>query len=372
MIEANPHRHIARIFAFICYVVAGLLLCGSVVCILAAATMDMTQIRGAEGVTNARMTAMVGSVFGIWIVMIALLGWRVQKVFGQHRRTEKPVARAAVGCFRLTSLGCGLWALPSALGIIFTGRIVSTGEPAGVQDLFVGASAFIIAITLMLSISWFISANFLRLNDGERKRAYQTYLHIVQTELPRVADPEIRAYLLRQTFDVLPKLDQTLKGALLEDLSKSNLLTGSTRIVLCNADFRGADLCSSDLPEADLREINLEEARLEGALLFKVNLYKARLKKCNLSGARLQEANLQQADLTEAVLNEAKLRAANLYRTILKKANLSQANLQGANLREANLSYANLEGAVLKETDLRGADLTGTILTAEQLQQAKV
>ena len=372
MIEVNPQRRVARIFAFLCYVFAGFLACVSVFFILAAAQTDLTVVRGLEGVTNGRMTAMVGSVFWIPIFVIVLLGWRTQKVFGQNRRTEKPVARAAVGCLRLGSLGCGLWALPTAFGIIFTGKILSTGEPAGVQDMFVGASGFIVAITLMLSISWFVSANFVRLNERERKRAYQSYVNVVQTHLPRVADPEIRAHLQDQTFDVLPKLDQTLKGTLLEDLSKANLLTGSTRIVLRNADFRGADLCLSDLPEADLREINLEEARLEGALLSKVNLYKARLKKCNLSRARLQEANLQQADLTEAVLNDAKLRAANLNRTILEKANLSQANLQGANLQEANLRYANLAGAVLKETNLRGADLTGTALTTEQLQHAKL
>ena len=372
MIEPNPYRRIARILAFICYVIAGLLLCVSSFFILAAANMDMTQVRGAEDVTNARMTAMVVSVFGIWIVMIALLGWRIQRVFGRHRCIEKPVARSAVGCLRLGSLGCGLWALPTAFGIIFTGRILSTGEPAGVQDMFVGASGFIVAITLMLSVSWFIKTNFVSLNEQERKRAYESYLDLVQANLPRVGDPETRATLQEQTFDVLGKLDQVMKGTLLKDLSQSNLLTGSTRMVLRNADFRGADLVLINLPEADLREINLEDARLEGALLSKVNLYKARLKKCNLSRARLQEANLEQADLTNAVLNEARLRAANLNRTILKKANLSQANLQGANLQDANLSYANLEGAVLKETDLRGANLTGTVVTTEQLQQARL
>jgi uncharacterized protein YjbI with pentapeptide repeats len=372
MIEVNAHRSIARMLAFICYVVAGFLACVSLFFILAAANMDLTGMRGLEGVTNGRMTAMVASVFWIWIFMIALLGWRVQKVFGQNRRTEKPVARAAVGCLRLGSLGCGLWAMPTAFGIIFTGKVLSTGEPAGIQDMFVGASGFIVAIMLMLSISWFVSANFVRLNEQERKRAYQVYMNVVQTHLPKVADPETRAYLQDQTLDVLLKLDQTLKGTLLEDLSKANLLTGSTRIVLHNTDFRGVDLCLSNLPEADLREINLEEARLEGALLSKVNLYKARLKRCNLTRARLQEANLQEADLTEAILNDAKLRAANLNRTILEKANLSQANLQKANLQEANLRYANLAGAVLKETDLRGADLTGTALTTEQFQQAKL
>src|SRR5688500_11598117 len=241
MIEANPHRRIARVFAFICYVVAGLLACVSVFFILPAAYMDLSQIRGVEGVTNARMTVMVGSMFTIWVLMIALLGWRIQRVFGQHLRIEKPVATGSVGCLRLGSLGCGLWAITTALGVIFTGQILATGEPAGIQDLFVGASGFIIAVTLMLSMAWCSSANFVRLNEQERKRAYQAYLYVVQANLPGVADPEIRAHLQEQTFGVLPKLDQSLKGTLLEHLSKSKLLSGGTRIVLRNADFRGAD-----------------------------------------------------------------------------------------------------------------------------------
>ena len=372
MIEVNPYRRLARTVAFICYVVAGLLFCVGVFLTWAAANQHMTYIPGYEGMTNDRFAVVVATMFGAWILMIVLLGWRVQRVFGQHRRTEKPVARAAVGCLRLSSIGCVLWPLAGALGIIFAGQVPTTSRPIGLPDLLVAVSIVIVVITLLLSVSWFISANVLRLNAQERRRAYQVYLHALHTELPRVTDPEIRAFLQEQTFYVLTKLDQPLKGTLLKDLCKSNLLNGSTRIVLHNADFRGADLRSSDLPEADLREINLEEARLEGALLSKVNLYRARLKKCDLSRARLQEANLQEADLTQAVLTGAKLRAANFRRTILEAANLSHANLQGANLQEANLRYANLEGAVLKDTDLRGADLTGAVVTTVQLQQAKV
>jgi len=372
MIEINPYRRLARTIAFICYAIAGAVFCLGVFLTLVAVTQDISYIREAEGMTNAQFGTMIGALFTVWTMMITLLGWRVQRVFGQHRRTEKPIGTVAVGCLRLSSLGCVLWSLPGALGIIFSGRVLTTGQPVGIPDLFVAVSIIAITITLMLSVAWFISANYLHPNNQERKHVYQAYLNVMQGELLRMDDPETRARLQDQTLYILTKLNQPLKGTLLKDLSKSNLLTGSARIVLRNADFRGADLSLSNLPEADLREINLEEARLEGALLFKVNLYKARLKKCNLSRARLQEANLQEADLTEAVLNEAKLRAANLHRTILQNANLSQANLQSANLQEANLRYANLEGAVLKDTDLRGADLTGAVVTTAQLQEAKV
>ena len=372
MIEVNAYRRLARTFAFICFVVAGLVFCLAVSCTLLAAFQDMSRIQ-AEGMTNARFAILIGNLFGVGVVMIALLGWRVQRVFGQHRRTEKPGARAAVGCLRLSSLGCMLWIIPPGLlSIIFTGQHLTIAKPISVGEFFVGVALLIIVNTLILSVAWFIKVNYVDLNEQERKHVYQTYLNDVKRVLHQIANPEIRAFVQQQTFYVLPKLDQTLKGTLLKDLRKLNLLNGSTRIVLRNADFRGVDLCSSDLPEADLREINLEKTRLEGALLSKVNLYKARLKKCNLNRARLQEANLQQADLTEAVLTEAKLRAANLHRAILQKANLTGANLQGANLQEANLRYANLEGAVLKDADLRGADLTGAIVTTAQLAEPKV
>ncbi len=368
----NPHRRIARGIAFGCYVIAGFVLIASIPFMLAAGMMDLTQgPMPMENVTNTRMVIMIASSFTIITLMIVLFGWRIQRLFGQHRRQEKLAAKSAVGCLRLGSIGCGLWALPSTFGVLITGRLLATGEPAGLQDIFIGTSMFIIAIILMTSTAWFISTNFASLNSDERKHIFQEYLNLVQARLPAIADPEMRAYIQEQTIAVLPKLDTTLKGALLEALSKSKLLTGITRIDLSRVDLRRIDLTTSSLPHADLREVNLEEAQLRGAMLFRVNLSKANLRKTDLSRARLQAANLRQADLTDAVLKEAKLRSANLAETILTRADLSDANLQGANLQGANLREANLAGAVLKETDLRGADLTLTIVTPDQLGQAK-
>lgn len=371
MIETNPHRRVARVIAFTCYGLAGLVLVASIPFLLAAATADLTKA-SIENVTNVRMVIMIGSMFTIVILIIVLLGWRVQRLFGQHRREEKLAAKSAVGCLRLGSLGCGLWALPSTFGVLISGKMLSTGEPAGLQDLFIGSSMFVLAIILMMSIAWFISRNFATLDSEERKHVYQTYLSSIQPRLTSIDDSETRAYLQDQTMAVLPKLDTTLKGTLLEDLSKAKLLTGNTRIELSRADFRGVDLSLSSLSHADLREIDLEAAKLRGAMLFRANLSKANLKNSDLSRARLQEANLRQADLTEAVLKGAKLRGANLTETVLLRANLSDANLEGANLQGANLREANLAGAVLEETDLRGADLTRAIVTPDQLQQAKL
>lgn len=366
MIEQNPQRRIARLVAFACYIFAGLVLIAGVFFTLAAATVDMSQLR-LEGVTNGRMAVMVGSTFVIAILMIVLFGWRVQSLFGQHRRQEKLVARSAVGCLRLSSLGCGLWSLVSACTVLVTGKLLATGEPAGIKEIFIGSSGFVIAIILMLAVAWFISTHLLPLTPDESKRIYQAYLNGIQTRLLVLADPETRAYLQAQTTETLTKLDATLKSSLLRELGKLGLLTGDTRIALSRADFRGVDLCLVNLPKADLREIDLEEAKLEGATLPGANLYNAKLKKANLSNARLQETNLSRADLTGAVLKEAKLRAADLTETILKDADLSHAGLQGANLQRADLT-----GALLKQTDLRGADLSGTIVTPEQLRQANL
>jgi hypothetical protein len=277
MAEPNPHRRTARIFAFACYIIAGLVFVSSIFFTLAAATVDMSQLP-LEGVTNQQMVIMVASIFMIVTLIIALFGWRVQSIFGQQRRQEKLAAKSAVGCLRLGSLGCGLWALPSTITVLLTGKMLATGEPAGLREIFVGASGFVLAITLMLSIAWFISANFVRPNLAEGRRAYRAYLDLIQPRLPELAEPETRAYVQEQTIEVLKKLDTTLKSALLDYLSKSGLLTGPTRIVLQGADFRRADLRLINLPRADLSGINLDEANLQGATLFGANLYRASLK----------------------------------------------------------------------------------------------
>lgn len=326
MAELNPHRQIARIFAFACYILAGLVLVFSVFFTLAAATVDISQLP-MKDITNLRLAIMVASIFIIITLMIALFGWRVQSLFGQRRRKEKLAAKSAVGFLRLGSLGCGLWALPSTFTALITGTLLATGESVGITDMFVGLSGFLLAIILMLSVAWFISVNFVRLKTEERKRAYQVYLELVQQRLRGLADPETRAYVQEETMEALTKLDTTLKSVLLDYLSRSGLLTGDTPILLHNADFRRVDLRSISLPHAELSEINLEQAKLQGAILFEANLYKAKLKKADLRRANLQGANLQRADLTGAVLEGTNLRGANITGTIATPDQLKQARL---------------------------------------------
>ncbi|HEX8097905.1 MAG TPA: hypothetical protein VF507_07710, partial [Pyrinomonadaceae bacterium] len=105
MAEANPHQQTARVLAFACYIVAGLVLLVGVPFTLAAATIDLSKLPVEGTVTNLRMAVMIGSTFAIIALMIVLSGRRVESLFGQQRRQEKLLAKSAVGCLRLASLG---------------------------------------------------------------------------------------------------------------------------------------------------------------------------------------------------------------------------------------------------------------------------
>lgn len=333
MIEPNPHRQTARLFAFGFYILAGVVIVIGIFFTIASAWMDLSQV-GMEGVTNRQMVFMSVSLFLIIAVMIGLLGWRVQGLFGQPRRQDKLAAKSAVGCLRLGSLGCGLWGLLAASMTAITGKLLSTGEPAGIREIFIGSSGFILVIVTMLAVAWFISANYVPLKPKERRRAYEAYQEDIKSRLLQLTEPEMQAYAQEQTMEVLAKLDAPLKSALLSFLSESGLLAGPKRIALRGADFRRIDLRSISLPHADLREVNLEQATLQGAFLFEVNLSKASLKKIDLTRANLEGANLRQADLTGA---------------ILEKTNLSGADLTEANVALGQLKQAHLETTVLPD-----------------------
>ena len=369
MIDSNPHRRVARGIAFTFYVLAGFVLFLSAFFVLAAAMVDVNTLPN-KNVTNARLVAITVSTVVIIVSMIVLFGWRIQRLFGQRRLKEKLVARSAVDLLRLGSLGCGLWTIPSTLSILITGGLILDDKVLGMRDVFVGSSGFVLAIILMLSIAHFISKNLITLNSQEQKSAYLSYLASLESKVVAMSDPATRASIQDQTIHLLPKLDVTLKSALLEALNKLKLLTGNTRVELSKVDFQKVDLTAGSLPHADLREINLAESKLRGATLFKVNLSRANLKKSDLSRARLQQANLRQADFTDAVLRESKLRGADLTEAVLQRADLTDANLHGANLQGANLREADLSGAILKKADLRKADLTRTVVSREQLKEA--
>lgn len=325
MAEFNPHRKIARTFAFACYVLSGLVLVASVFFTLAAATVDMSKLPLRDG-TNQQMALLTASFFLIIVVMIVLVGWRVQSLFGQPRRRNKLAAKAAVGCLNLGSLGCGLWTVLSAAITLVTGVLI-TGEPAGCREIFVGASGSILLIFLLLAFAWFIAKYYATPNLEEQRRAFERYKEAVRPYLTNLAEPQARTYVQDETMEFLAELDTSLKSSLLVFLVESGLLKGDAPIALQGADFRRVDLSSINLPRADLHGINLERAILRDAVLFKTNLQNARLKNADLTRANLQQADLRQADFSGAVLEEADLSEANLTGTRLTPKQRNQAGL---------------------------------------------
>jgi uncharacterized protein YjbI with pentapeptide repeats len=215
-------------------------------------------------------------------------------------------------------------------------------------------------------------------------------------------DSEARTLARARTLTVLPRLDGSRKGSVLQFLHESGLITKGRVIVdpggadlsganlseanLSSSDLRGADLRQTDLSSANLSGANLSHAILDGAnlssranlsgadlsraTLSRANLSSALLPKANLSHAILDGANLSsRANLSGADLPGATLSGADLSRALLSRANLSGADLSNANLSRANLSHANLSRAILLGADLPSA-LLPRELTEEQLDQA--
>lgn len=366
MIELNPYRKAARIFAFVCYALAGIVLVIGFFFTAGAATIDVKELPFPD-VTNTRLAIMTASMFLIIALMISLVGWRVQSLLAQPRLPEKPAARMIVSCLRLGSLGWGLWSLMSSASVLAMGANPWQGEATDAQLLVVGTSTSVLLIFAMLSVAWFIHRNHTKTTLQDRRRLYHTHLRDIQTRLPQLADPQVRSYVQERTKEVFTKLDPPLKAGLLNFLSDSCLLTGDSRIVLQGVDFRSLNLLSINLPRVDLRGVDLEQAMLHGASLYEVNLQDVNLKNADLSQAIIQWGDLRRADLKGANLS-----GANLERSDLRDADLQNANLQDANLQQADLRHADLTGALLKDANLHGANLTGAIVTPEQYEQARL
>ena len=193
------------------------------------------------------------------------------------------------------------------------------------------------------------------------------------------------------TLGVLPGLDGTRKGLIVQFLYKSRLIGAPSFLFVLERKeaivlLEGADLSGAVLTDADLRTANLTDVDLSGASLGKADLAGADLTGAKLSGANMIEADLSGARLSKADMRGATLRDSNLIgillsNTDLRGADLSRAEMRGsllswADLGEANLSGTNLRGTTfirpnLKEADLSQADMSGARnLTDEELAQA--
>jgi Pentapeptide repeats (8 copies) len=324
----NPHRQTANVIAFLCYILTAVVLFVGTLSTLAAALTDPSQLP-VGGVNSRELAMIVATPFVTVAVMLGLFGRRVQTLFGRPYRQERPGTKMTVGCLRLGSVGCGLWAVLAAVITLVTGKLVATGDPAGAREIFIGSTGFILVIALMLSIAWFVSANYAQLKPEERERAYQSYRAALRPRLHRLAEPETRTFVQEQTLLVLGKLDAPLKSAMLIFLSESGLLKGETRVALRDADFRGVNLSSYSLPQADLRGVDLRRAVLQGTMLFEGDLREAKLREADLSRAELQGADLRRADLTGAVLETTNLRGADLTGAKVTHGQLKHARLDG-------------------------------------------
>ena len=169
----------------------------------------------------------------------------------------------------------------------------------------------------------------------------------------------VRTLARAQTLTVLPRLNDSRKGNVLQFLYESDLISKNHLIV----DLGGADLSNAALRGAILHKADLSESDLSGANLSKADLSGANLSKADLRIADLGGANLRGADMRGALLYEANMRGADLNRrTNLDKVDFSEVDLRGANLGGANLSRANLSGAYLSGAYMKGVDLSDTKL----------
>jgi uncharacterized protein YjbI with pentapeptide repeats len=115
-------------------------------------------------------------------------------------------------------------------------------------------------------------------------------------------------------------------------------LTGAdlSRLLLRNADFRGALLESVDFGEADLRG-----ARFDGAVLAHASFSAALLDGVSFRGANLGKARFVLARCeTQIDFTEAELRGAVLTGAVLRGAHLDGVMLQDTELREVDLQNA--------------------------------
>jgi hypothetical protein len=172
--------------------------------------------------------------------------------------------------------------------------------------------------------------------DQQQETALQTYLDrmsdLLFTEHLATSQPgdEVRQVARARTLTLLPQLNATRKGEVIQFLEDAGLLQGNQMVSAI------IDLIDADLSYANLYGFNLVDADLSGA---------------NLNGAYLSYADLYGADFAFA--------------------DLSGANLNGANLRHAYLSEADLYGADLRSADLRSADLSHALdTTSQQLNTA--
>lgn len=202
-------------------------------------------------------------------------------------------------------------------------------------------------ISVPLLIALITMQNKLRQTESEQQQALTEHIGSVTQKLAgdrSILSEETFQIVQDETRSVVPKLNASRKGQLLEFLRKAQLIY--------RREFdSNTTQCSANLQ----RMISLNGAIFDG-LEFS---HPVLLECSNLSGISLKGAILQGSTLINADLSKSNLVEANLNNTLLMGALLENADLKQAKLRGADLSNAFLYGTDLTEADLTNAKLTG-------------
>ena len=121
------------------------------------------------------------------------------------------------------------------------------------------------------------------------------------------------------------------------------------------------DLSYSNLSGLSFRKVILSQADFRGANLKNANFYQATLYKADFSGADISEAYIE-----ESSLNQANLTKADLSKTRIDNSHLEDANLQDANCQKTHFQQTQLQGANLYGADFYGARFVATTIEENQ------
>lgn len=122
------------------------------------------------------------------------------------------------------------------------------------------------------------------------------------------------------------------------------------------------DLSYSNLSGLSFRKVILSQADFRGANLKNANFYQATLYKADFSGADISEAYIE-----ESSLNQANLTKADLSKTRIDYSHLEDTNLQDANCQKTNFRHTKLQGANLRGADFHGANFLDATIEENQL-----
>ncbi|MBX3013620.1 MAG: pentapeptide repeat-containing protein [Caldilineaceae bacterium] len=307
----NPHKTLGRTFAlFFCCLSGATLFLGAFF-VVAAATVELAGLPLGT-FTNPQLAGVTAALFLIIALALLLTGRHIWRLWGHEQKPEKAGAQTTVGCLLISSLGCGLWAVLSAVITLLSGLMLMTGATAGWQDVLVASSGFVIAIIVMLLMAGYIQRFHVRLQPTEQEQALTNYVTNIQQKMSDLGIVESKAYVQTQTLALLPQLDANRKRTVIKFLYDLGCLRGAEAIQLNGANLRGVDLQKLELPQLNVQGADLQGANLQQANFGRANFHKANLRKANCSYSNFYQANLWAADLRQATLTGVDFKEANL------------------------------------------------------------